>query len=98
MIKKEDDMTSNKEDFIAQQELKKKIPHWKCPICGCTHFRMLDGFSQNRFIDFTSKDKMYTIPVVSIGCENCGFISQHALGALGLLDLASTDKKGGKDE
>lgn len=41
---------------------------------------------------------MYTIPVISIGCENCGFISQHALGALGLLDLASNDKKGGKDE
>ncbi len=91
-------MTSNKEDFLAQQELIKKIPHWKCPICGCIHFRMLDGFSQNKFINFTSKDKMYTIPVISIGCENCGFISQHALGALGLLDLASNDKKGGKDE
>jgi hypothetical protein len=26
-----------------------------------------------------------TVPAIAIACSNCGFISQHAAGALGLL-------------
>lgn len=83
-------------DVIVQNELLRMIGTWKCPICGNKHFRLLEGFSRNEFIDFESKEHVYNIPVISIGCERCGFISQHALGALGFLDMAS-NKKGAKN-
>ncbi len=83
-------------DLVAQQALLEKIGSWKCPVCGNKHYRMLGGFSSQRFTSFTPSGRTTTIPVISIGCENCGFISQHALGALGLLSLA-TNKEVEKD-
>ena len=84
-------------DLLAQKVLLEKIGVWKCPICGNKHYRMLEGFSSQRFTSFKSNGRPITIPVISIGCENCGFISQHALGALGLLSLAA-NKEESKDE
>lgn len=34
-----------------------------------------------------------SIPSVALICSNCGFMSQHALGALGLLDPPPEDEK-----
>ena len=67
-----------------------------CPRCGNTHFQLLDGyFNQPLQPAF---DGLYlggtSIPSVVIACDRCGFLSSHALGALGLLTehLPGTEK------
>ena len=38
----------------------------------------------------TLRAKFAAIPTIAIVCNNCGYISQHALGALGLLPPKAT--------
>jgi ribosomal protein S27AE len=60
----------------------------KCPMCGNSKFILIDGY----FTNLLQGDlKYYTIggtsiPTIAATCSNCGFISQHSLGILGLLD------------
>ena len=59
-----------------------------CPRCGNNNFILVDGyFNQTMQTNF---DNIFlggpSIPSIGVVCTNCGFISQHALGVLGLLD------------
>jgi predicted RNA-binding Zn-ribbon protein involved in translation (DUF1610 family) len=61
-----------------------KLP---CPRCGNPNFILIDGYF-NQFIQPDMKDINLggpSIPSVIIACNKCGFLSQHALGVLGLL-------------
>ena len=55
-----------------------------CPMCGSTHFMILDGF----FVPTLQRDLQSvhlggsTVPSVSVICNNCGFMSQHAIGVV----------------
>lgn len=59
----------------------------KCPLCGNSQFSLADAYIRNdlqgdlRNISIGGP----SIPAIAIICNNCGFISQHALGALDLL-------------
>lgn len=59
-----------------------------CPRCDKTSFTLLDGyFNQNIQPEITG-DLIIggpAIPSIVIICNNCGYMSQHALGVLGLL-------------
>jgi ribosomal protein S27AE len=58
-----------------------------CPRCGNTDFTLLDGYF-NQMIQEEPKGIVLggrTIPSIVIACNRCGFLSQHALGILGLL-------------
>lgn len=58
-----------------------------CPRCGNPNFTLLDGFF-NQPIQAELGDIVLggpNIPSVLTVCTRCGFISQHAAGALGLL-------------
>ena len=68
-----------------------------CPRCGNNSFSVLDGY----FIQ-TIQDEVRggivlgggkSIPSVITVCNKCGFISQHALGALGLLPQKAKEEK-----
>lgn len=75
-----------------KQEIIKKFQEKKiltvCPMCKHPHFTIADGYFTNSLqnevggIIFGGP----TIPSIAIICNNCGFISQHALGVLGLLN------------
>lgn len=59
-----------------------------CPMCGNKNFILADGYFNNPLqLDFQS---IYiggpSIPSIATVCSNCGFISQHSLGVLGLLN------------
>lgn len=59
----------------------------KCPMCGNQHFSIADAYLRN---DLQADLKSVnlggpSIPAIAIICSNCGFISQHAVGVLGLL-------------
>lgn len=62
-----------------------------CPRCGNAHFTLLEGFfNQPVSGDLTAPSGVLayaqgpTVPSVVTACTNCGFVSQHALGVLGL--------------
>lgn len=67
--------------------LNKKIGSAPCPMCGNKHFILADGYFcnsiQDNFNNITIGGK--NVPAIAVICQNCGFISQHALGILGLL-------------
>ncbi len=61
-----------------------KLP---CPRCGNDTFTLLDGYF-NQIIQTETKGIVLggrTIPSIVVACNQCGYLSQHALGVLGLL-------------
>lgn len=78
-----------KEDERNQiiKALSERIGNFTCPICHKGHFSLIDGYSSHaltdnyRIINIDGK----IIPFVMLACDNCGFISQHALGTIGVL-------------
>jgi ribosomal protein L37E len=61
-----------------------KLP---CPRCGNNSFTLLDGYF-NQTIQTDFKGMVLggpSVPSVVVACTRCGYLSQHALGALGLL-------------
>jgi hypothetical protein len=59
-----------------------------CPRCTQTNFILTDAyFNYPMQGDLKNPASNGTsIPAIGMICTNCGFISHHALGALGLLD------------
>lgn len=83
-----------KEIIVA---LSQRIEKMNCPICQKENFSLLDGYI-NEGVQDDYKHQVIgvktRIPSVALVCNNCGFISQHSLGVLGLLPQQeeSTDK------
>ena len=86
-------ITDEKREEIAAL-LKEKGVQYICPMCKHKHFILVDGYF-NPSIQSNLKGFRIgglTIPSIAIICGNCGFISQHSLGALGI------DLTGDKDD
>ena len=69
------------------EKLKEKGASLPCPRCGNNSFTLLDGYF-NQAIQTNFKGMVIggpSVPTIGVACTNCGHISQHALGALGLL-------------
>jgi ribosomal protein L37E len=66
------------------EALQKKQATQPCSRCGKTDFAVLDGFPSSLMLN--SSDQPFTeankIPSAGVICNNCGNISQHALGVL----------------
>ena len=68
-----------------------KLP---CPRCGNNSFTLLDGYF-NQTIQTELKGMVIggpSVPSVVVACNRCGYLSQHALGALGLLPKEEVKK------
>lgn len=58
-----------------------------CPRCGNDDFTLLDGYF-NQIIQAEPRGIVLagrTIPSIVVACKRCGYLSQHAVGVLGLL-------------
>ncbi len=79
-------ITQEEKERIAHQ-LNERIAEFKCPMCGNQHFIIADGYFCNILHDDMSRINLSgpNIPTISIVCNRCGFVSQHALGILGLM-------------
>lgn len=66
-----------------------------CPRCGNNSFTLVDGMFVQVVQEDTDKLRLggTTVPTVITACTNCGFIAQHALGALGMLEKEETKPK-----
>jgi len=80
-------MINNEQKQKIGDEFNVRIQALTCPICQKKDFYMADGYFSNNLQDnistFTIEGQ--SIPTIPIICTNCGFVSQHALGILGLL-------------
>ena len=68
-----------------------KLP---CPRCGNNNFTLLDGYF-NQTIQTELKGMVIggpSVPSAVVACSRCGYLSQHALGALGLLPKEEVKK------
>jgi ribosomal protein L37E len=74
-----------KQEIIkALEDRGAKLP---CPRCGNQSFTLLDGYF-NQTIQTDVRGLVLggpSVPSVVVVCNRCGYLSQHALGALGLL-------------
>ncbi|MCP4049661.1 MAG: hypothetical protein GY730_03030 [bacterium] len=76
----------NREEIA--NKLKDKGATKACHRCNKNHFSVLDGYSNLILQDDLSKGLVIggpSVPVALLACNNCGAITSHALGALGLL-------------
>ena len=79
-------MDQARRDEIAKR-LTDKGAVQPCPRCGHREFSVADGY-----FNHTLQDELKglviggkSIPCAIVICVHCGYLSQHALGALGLL-------------
>ncbi len=58
-----------------------------CPMCNNDKFQLAPGYFVNVIQNATQEIELSgpSIPVAVLLCNNCGFVSQHSLGKLGLL-------------
>lgn len=79
-------LSDEKRGEIANK-LKSKGLKMVCPMCGNNNFTVIDGYINNALQGDLHNFNLGgpSLPTCAIACERCGFISQHALGALGLL-------------
>ena len=56
-------------------------------MCQNDNFDLVDSYIRNDLQDDLTSVSIggRAIPAAAIVCSNCGFISQHAIGALGLM-------------
>ena len=76
------------------EALQKRGARLPCPRCGNQNFTLLDGYF-NQPVQTELGGLVLggpSVPSVVVICTRCGFMAQHALGALGLLP-----EKGGND-
>lgn len=67
-----------------------------CPRCGNDEFTLLDAFLKQNLQDKLKGPLVLggpTVPCAVVICQNCGFLSFHALGYLELLEDVNTLKK-----
>jgi ribosomal protein L37E len=81
-----------------KDEIAKKLNEKKavlpCQRCGQSNFSLLDGFANiplNKEVSGNVVIGGPSVPCAVIACNNCGNISYHALGALGMLNKEKED-------
>jgi ribosomal protein S27AE len=71
------------------EELEQRGANLPCPRCGNPKFILMDGFLNNPIQNELTGALMFggpTVPSIVTVCSKCGFMAQHALGALQLLE------------
>jgi len=79
--------SAQKERIISKlHEVKAESP---CPRCSNISFSLVDGIFNQTIQDDLKNIKIggTSLPTIVTVCAKCGFISHHALGALGLMNL-----------
>lgn len=84
-----------KEEVI--KKLAEKGVKGVCPMCGNNNFVVADAYFSNTLQPQLGTTSLGgpSIPTIPIICSKCGFVSQHALGMLGL--LPKEEEKNGKE-
>lgn len=85
------DISQEEKDKIAHA-LNTKIPSLRCPMCSRSAFTLITGYLTPTLSNHYKKIQVggSIVPTVAIVCDNCGFISQHSVGVLGLMEAETS--------
>jgi predicted nucleic-acid-binding Zn-ribbon protein len=75
--------------------LSKKGANRPCPRCNEKNFTLLDGYFNQSIQQMLTPNLIIggpSVPSIVVVCNNCGYMSQHALGVLGLLSKVEEKK------
>ena len=64
------------------QSLTQRLTGSKCPMCGHQQFTVVEGYTVNP-IQYDIKNFNIggkALPTINLICNNCGFVSSHAIG------------------
>lgn len=81
-------MLSDDDKAKLAKALSDKIKSFRCPMCNNHSFTIVDGYLVQNLQSNMNGIVLGNgpmIPSVAIVCTNCGFMSQHNLGVLGML-------------
>lgn len=82
-------MIEEKKKQEIAKRLNERVQNFSCPMCHKGQFTIVDGYVletlQNDYKNLIIGGG-HLIPSVIIVCNNCGYLSQHSLGVLGLLN------------
>jgi ribosomal protein L37E len=70
------------------QALENRGARLPCPRCGNNNFSLIDGYFNHSFQSQITSNVIIggpSVPSVAVVCNRCGFLSYHAVGALGIL-------------
>lgn len=77
------------------EELNKRVPDLKCPICHKGDMILADGFISHQLNKELTGNLTLggpTIPIVAVICKDCGNTMEFSVGALGLLPKEDAQK------
>jgi len=80
-------MISQEKKREIANRLNERIQELTCPMCRQHGFVIADGYFSHYLQEDIKSVSIGgpSIPTIAIVCTNCGFVSQHALGVLGML-------------
>jgi len=88
-------MIDNEQKQKIVSELTNRIQRkLTCPMCQNNSFTLVDGYFQNSLQSDLAAMSIggQNVPTIAIICTKCGFVSQHALGILGLLPKTENEE------
>ena len=90
------DQEKKKEIIRILNERGVRLP---CPRCGNPSFILIEGYFNEMIQPNTNTLNIGgpSIPSIITACSRCGYLSQHALGVLGLLPNKTEKKKDNKE-
>lgn len=92
-------MLTNEQKEKIVKVLNERIETLQCPMCNKGPFTFIDGlfnFSlQGSLSSYTLGGT--SVPMITIVCNNCGYVSFHALGALGLMGSFKKSNKSNEE-
>lgn len=71
------------------EELNKRTPNLKCPVCENRKMILIDGFLNRPLQNEILGNLMIegpSVPTVAIACETCGHFMEFTAGVLGVLE------------
>ena len=75
------------------QSLTQRLNGSKCPMCGHQQFTVAEGYSitpiQYDIKNYSIGGK--ALPAINLICNNCGFVSSHAIGVFQAIDDKQED-------
>jgi hypothetical protein len=79
------------------ERLKERGATLPCPRCAHRDFALVDGYFNPPLQQDLSVMSLGgpSIPVIVVACKRCGYLAQHAAGALGLLPAAEKEETHG---
>ena len=81
-------LNENEKKELAKALVERIGKPFECPICHSKSFTLVDGYIVQGLQDNMNSIVLRNspiIPSVAVVCIQCGFMSQHNLGVLGLL-------------